>query len=200
MGKRDPRVDAYIAKAGDFAKPILNRLREAVHASCPDVEEAMKWSFPHFLYKGILCSMASFKEHAAFGFWKGSLVLGGRVQDADAMGQFGRLTKLSDLPSKNVLAGYIKKAAALNDEGVKVERMRKRPAPTTVRLPADLAGALKKNTQAQTTFERFSPSHKREYVEWITEAKSDDTRARRLQTAVEWMAEGKPRNWKYMRM
>jgi uncharacterized protein YdeI (YjbR/CyaY-like superfamily) len=200
MGKRDPRVDAYIAKAGDFAKPILNQLREAVHASCPDVEEAMKWSFPHFMYKGMLCSMASFRQHATFGFWKGSLVLGGAVKDADAMGQFGRITKLSDLPSKKVLAGYIRKAAALNDEGVKVERKPKRRAPTAVRVPIDLTVALKTNAKAWATFETFSLSHKREYIEWITDAKNDDTRARRLQTAIEWMAEGKPRNWKYMRM
>ena len=153
MGKRDPRVDAYIAKAGEFAKPILTTVREAVHASCPGVEEAMKWSFPHFLYKGMLCSMASFTQHAAFGFWKGSLVLGGSAKGADAMGQFGRLTKVSDLPSKKVLAGYIRKAVALNDQGVKIERAPKKPAPKTVTVPASLAAALKKNKKAQTAFE-----------------------------------------------
>src|SRR4051795_10431716 len=111
MGKRDPRVDAYIAKAADFARPILGELRDAVHANCPDVEEAMKWSFPHFMYKGMLCSMASFKQHAAFGFWKGSLVTGG-PRSADAMGHFGRITKRSDLPSKRAITALIKKAAA----------------------------------------------------------------------------------------
>jgi len=199
MGKRDPRVDVYIARAGDFAKPILTRLRDAVHTACPDVEEAMKWSFPHFLYKGMLCSMASFKEHAAFGFWKGSLILGDQSKNAEAMGQLGRLTTLSDLPPKGVLAGYIKKAAALNDEGVTVPRVPKRAAPQALRVPADLAAALKKSTKARATFAGFSPSHKREYIEWISEAKSDATRARRLQTAIEWMADGRPRNWKYMR-
>ena len=196
MGTRDPRVDAYIAKAGDFAKPILTQIRETVHAACPDVEEAMKWSFPHFMYKGVLCSMASFKQHAAFGFWKGSLVLG-HGKDMDAMGQFGRLAKLSDLPPKKVLASYVRKAAALNDAGLKVARAPKRPAPKAVRTPADLAAALKRNAKARATFAGFSPSHKREYIEWITEARSDETRARRLAQAIEWMAQGKSRNWKY---
>ena len=120
MGTRDARVDAYIAKSADFARPILNHLREVVHAACPDVEETMKWSFPHFQYQGMLCSMASFKEHCAFGFWKGSLVVGKDAAEAEkAAGQFGRLTKVSDLPSKKVLTGYIKEAMKLNEDGVK---------------------------------------------------------------------------------
>jgi hypothetical protein len=166
MGTRDPRVDAYIAKSAAFAQPILTEIRETVHASCPDVEEAMKWSFPHFVHKGVLCSMASFRHHAAFGFWKGPLVLG-RGKNADAMGQFGRITKRSDLPSKKILAGYIRKAAALNEQGVKVPRAPRRAAPKSLKVPADLAAALKKNKKAQT--------------------------------AIEWMAEGKSRNWKYER-
>ena len=202
MGKRDPRVDAYIAKAAGFAQPILTGIREAVHASCPDVEEEMKWSFPHFVYKGVLCSMASFKQHAAFGFWKGSLVLD-REKGIDGMGQFGRITKMSDLPPTNVLAGYIKKAAALNEQGVKMPRAPKRAVPKIVKAlakaPAHLAAALGKHKKAQAGFNALSPSHKREYVEWITEAKSDETRARRLTQAIEWMAEGKSRNWKYER-
>jgi uncharacterized protein YdeI (YjbR/CyaY-like superfamily) len=198
MGKKDPRVDAYIAKAADFAKPILNQLRDAVHASCPDVEEDMKWRFPHFLYRGMLCSMASFKEHAAFNFWKGALIFDDDAKSGEAMGHLGRLTKPSDLPAKKVLADYIKKAVALNDEGVKVARAPKRAASSVVRIPEDLAAALKKNKKAQAAFEAFSPSHRREYVEWITDAKGAETRARRLQTALEWIAEGKSRNWKYM--
>ncbi len=199
MGKRDPRVDAYIAKAEDFAKPILTKLRDAVHATCPDVEEDMKWSFPHFLYKGMLCSMASFKQHAAFGFWKGSLVVGDAGRNAEAMGHLGRITAVSDLPPARTLAGYIKKAVSLNDDGVKVQRAPKRAAPKAVRVPADLAAALKKDRKARKTFDAFSRSHQREYIEWLTEAKSDATRARRLSTAIECMAAGKPRNWKYMK-
>ncbi|MFN2563719.1 MAG: YdeI family protein [Gemmatimonadaceae bacterium] len=199
MGTRDKRVDAYIANSADFAKPILTHLREVVHEACPQVEEAMKWSFPHFMYEGMLCSMASFKEHCAFGFWKGSLIVEQEGDAAEqAMGQFGRITKLSDLPPKKVLAGYVKKAMALNESGAKVAPRPKR-AKKEMTVPDDLTAALKRNKKAFATFESFSPSHKREYVEWISEAKGDDTRQRRLEQAIEWMSEGKPRNWKYMR-
>ena len=198
MATKDPRVDAYIAKSADFAQPILTRIRNVVHAACPEVQEAIKWSFPHFTYKGMLCSMASFKRHCALGFWKASLVLGDTAKDADAMGHFGRLTKVSELPSKKALTGYVKKAMALNDRGVK-EKEPIRRTPKTLPTPAELSAALKTNTKAQAAFDAFSPSHKHEYIEWITEAKSAETRARRLHMAVEWMAEGKPRNWKYMR-
>jgi uncharacterized protein YdeI (YjbR/CyaY-like superfamily) len=197
MGRRDPRVDAYIRKAAPFAQPILTRIRETVHAACPEAEEAMKWSFPHFLYKGLLCSMASFKQHAALGFWKGSLVTGG-PRRADAMGQFGRITKVSDLPSNRVLSGYIRKAATLNDNGVNAPR-RPRRAAKPVKMPAVLTAALAKNRKARAGFDALGPSHQREYVEWITEAKTDETRGRRLAQAVEWMADGKSRNWKYGR-
>jgi uncharacterized protein YdeI (YjbR/CyaY-like superfamily) len=160
----------------------------------------MKWSFPHFTYKGMLCSMAAFKQHAMFGFWKGSLVLGDNAKTGDGMGHLGRITRLADLPSKKELTAYIKKAVALNDEGVKVARTPKNAAGARpVRVPGDLAAALKKNKTARTTFDNFSPSHRREYVEWITGAKTDETRARRLATAVEQMAEGKSQNWKYER-
>ena len=199
MGTRDPRVDAYIAKAADFAKPILTQLRATIHESCPAVEETIKWSFPHFEYKGVLCSMASFKQHAAFGFWKGSLVLGGTARDADAMGQFGRITKASDLPSKKTLAGYVKKAMALNDQGITLKRKPKSATPKPVVVPAVLRSALQKNKKAKIGFDAFPPSHKREYIEWITEAKTDATRDRRLEQAITWMADGKSRNWKYER-
>jgi uncharacterized protein YdeI (YjbR/CyaY-like superfamily) len=198
MGKKDPRVDAYIKKAAPFAQPILTEFREIVHGACPDVEETMKWSFPHFDYKGVMCSMAAFKAHAAFGFWKGSLVTGGPRQE-DAMGHFGRITKRSDLPSKAVLAGYVKKAARLNDQGIKAPRVRKSAPAKPAKAPADLTAALKKNARAKKGYESLSPSHKREYVEWITEAKAAETRARRLAQAIEWMAGGKSRNWKYER-
>jgi uncharacterized protein YdeI (YjbR/CyaY-like superfamily) len=200
VGTRDPRVDAYIDKASDFAKPILTHIRETVHAACPDCQETMKWSFPHFEYKGMLCSMAAFKQHAVFGFWKASLILpnGASDEPRDAMGHFGKLTKVSDLPPKKVLTGYIRKAMALNDEGITIARP-KPAAPKPVTAPADLTNALKKNRKAQATFASFSPSHKREYVEWITEAKTGATRARRLATTLAWLEEGRARNWKYMK-
>src|ERR1017187_5593277 len=199
MGKKNPIVDAYIAKSAEFAKPILNHLREVVHEACPEVEEDMKWSFPHFMYKGMFCSMCAFKEHCAFGFWKSSLIVdkdGKKIENA--MGQFGRITKLSDLPSKKVLTEYIKLAKKLNDEGVKSPTRVKPKAPRELVVPDDLAKALKRSKAAQATFDKFSTSQKREYVEWLTEAKTEATRTRRLETAIEWIAEGKPRNWKYM--
>jgi uncharacterized protein YdeI (YjbR/CyaY-like superfamily) len=198
MGKRDPRVDAYIRKAAPFAQPILVDIREMVHAACPGVEEALKWKFPHFLYKGMLCGMAAFKQHAAFGFWKGSLVTG-TGKGTDAMGQFGRITKRSDLPANKVLAAYVKKAVMLNDQGVKTPRTRKAAAPKAIRIPADLASALKKSATAQATFRALSPSHKREYLEWIAEAKTEATRQRRRDLTIEWLTEGKSRHWKYQR-
>jgi uncharacterized protein YdeI (YjbR/CyaY-like superfamily) len=199
MGTRDKRVDAYIAKAGGFARPILEHLRDIVHAACPDVEETIKWSFPNFIYKGMLCNMAAFKEHCAFGFWKSSLIVerGGAAVEK-VMGQFGRITQLSDLPSQKILSGYIKEAMRLNDEGIKSPARTNPKEPRELVVPDDLVDALKTNKAALATFEKFSPSHKREYVEWITEAKTEATRARRLAQAIEWMGEGKPRNWKYM--
>lgn len=198
MGKKDPRVDAYIARSADFAKPILSHIRKLVHTGCPEVEETMKWSFPHFMHKGMLCSMASFKQHCAFGFWKEKLVLGKTQSEKEAMGTFGRITSLSDLPNDKTLIGYIKKAAELNESGVKVARPKpgeKKP----LKIPAYFMDAVKKNKKALATFENFNYSNKKEYVEWVTEAKSEETRNKRLATAIEWMAEGKVRNWKYIR-
>jgi uncharacterized protein YdeI (YjbR/CyaY-like superfamily) len=199
MGTRDDRVDAYISRSPEFARPILTHLRDVVHAACPEVEETMKWSRPHFVYKGMLCGMSAFKEHCSFGFWKSSLVLDkGRDEVKDGMGQFGRITQVSDLPSKKILSGYVKEAMKLNDAGVKSPTRSKPRTPREVIVPDDLAVALQKNKKALAAFEKFSPSHKREYIEWITEAKTEATRTKRLDTAIEWMADGKPRNWKYM--
>jgi uncharacterized protein YdeI (YjbR/CyaY-like superfamily) len=195
---RDPRVDTYIGKSAEFARPILAHLRDVVHRVCPQVQETLKWRMPTFMYHGMLCGMAAFKQHCTFGFWKHELVVGKELAaDAQAMGQFGRITRLADLPSQKVLVSYIKKAMRLNEEGVKAPRAtpKHKPAP---RAPDDLTAALKKNRKAAATFAAFSPSHQREYVEWISEAKREQTRARRLATAIQWLAEGKARNWKYM--
>ena len=198
MPTKDPRIDAYIAKSADFARPILNHLRKLVHNACPDVEETMKWNFPHFVHHGILCGMGAFKQHCTFGFWKRELVLGKDLgaRREDSMGQFGRITALADLPSEKILLGYIRKAAALNEAGVK-SPARKPKAKKPLAVPADFMAALKKNKVALATFENFSPSHKREYVEWITGAKRVETRNSRLATAIAWLAEGKSRHWKY---
>lgn len=197
MGKKDPRVDAYIARAQPFAKPILERIREAMHRGCPDVEETMKWSTPHFDYKGVMAGMASFKEHASLGFWKSELLGLGRLGGGEGRGRYGRMTSVKDLPPQKELIALVREAARLNDEGLKVERAVREARPKSVDVPGDFSAALKKNKKALANFEAFSPSHKREYVEWITEAKQSSTRERRLAQALEWIADAKSRNWKY---
>ncbi|QJR35487.1 YdeI/OmpD-associated family protein [Gemmatimonas groenlandica] len=198
MSSRDPRIDAYIAKSAPFAQPILEHIREIVHEACPEVEETMKWSFPHFDYHGMMCSTASFKAHCALNFWLGRQVLGEEMTD-EAMGQFGRITSIKDLPNKTTLKKYIKKAMALNDAGVKLARpaAKKGAAPKPVVVPPELAKALARDKAAKAAFDAFSPSHRREYCEWIAEAKRDETKAKRVEQAIEMLAEGKARNWKY---
>ena len=196
MPTRDPRIDAYIAKSADFARPILEHLREVVHSACPDIEETIKWGFPHFEYEGILCSMAAFKQHCAFGFWNHAMVVGEGAGEG-AMGSFGRIASLKDLPSKKALAAYVKKAVELKRQGVKPVRTKTRTA-RPLATPDWFTVALEENQRAAATFAALPPSQQRDYVEWLTDAKTDVTRDRRLATALEWLAEGKPRNWRYM--
>ncbi len=193
----DPRVDAYIDKAQEWARPILAHLRELVHSACPDVVETMKWSFPHFDYKGIMCSMASFKSHCAFGFWKQSLMESGDFPEKTAMGSFGRITSLKDLPNDRTMKRLIVEAMRLNEAGIKVKKPPVSKTKKEIVVPDMLASALKKNKAARATFDQFPNSCKKEYIEWITEAKTDTTRDKRLATTLEWLAEGKRRNWKY---
>ncbi|MGQ0553054.1 MAG: YdeI/OmpD-associated family protein [Planctomycetota bacterium] len=197
MPTRDPRIDAYIAKAAPFAQPILKHLRKSVHAACPAVVEEIKWGMPAFAYKGPFCGMAAFKQHAVFGFWKHALLVKDDAKARQAMGSFGCLRTLADLPSPTALKAYIRAAKRLNDEGIKAPRNKLSTKKKVPMHPA-LKEALAKNRKARATFDAFPPSRKREYLEWIAEAKGEDTRARRLAQAIEWLAAGKPRNWKYM--
>jgi len=201
MGKREKAVDTYISKSQNFAKPILKHIRKLIHKGCPDVEEKMKWSFPTFNYKGsILCNMAAFKQHATFGFWKASLLRSNGVMpqaDGSAMGQFGKITKLSDLPADRTILKIVKEAVKLEDDGVKLHK--KKISRKKIVIPDSFKKELNKNKKAQKTFDDFSPSRKKEYVEWINEAKTEVTRNKRLKTSIEWLSEGKPRNWKYMK-
>ena len=204
MGKKDARIDAYIAKSADFAKPVLSHLRELVHSACPDVEEGWKWSFPHFMYKGeILCSMAAFKEHCAFGFWKASLMENTdkvlEIKDREAMGHLGRITSVKDLHKEAVLKKYVKAAMKLTDEGAKLPPKNKATEKQKQQLktPDYFVKALKKNKAAEKVFNEFAYSKKKDYIEWFEEAKTDTTREKRVAQALEWLAEGKPRHWKY---
>lgn len=198
MGTRDPRIDAYIAKSAEFAQPILTRLRAIVHEGCPEVVENVKWSMPAFEYKGPFCGMAAFKQHCVFGFWKHSLVVGDDPKAKEAMGSFGCLRKLSELPPKSELLRYIQQARKLNDDGVKVVKPKHKPKKPAAMHPRFKA-ALATKKKALVNFEAFSPSQQREYTEWIAEAKAEETRDRRIAQAVEWLAENKQRNWKYMK-
>jgi len=196
----DPRVDAYIAARPDFARPILEHLRAAVHGAGVEVGETIKWGMPFFTHAGQpLANMAAFKAHCAFGFWQGAQVAD-RGRDGEAMGQFGRITTKADLPGVRELRALVKKAAALIDAGVKPPRApkrRERKAPPDV--PDDLAAAWRRNAAARRGYEALAPGQQREYVEWITEAKRAETRARRVAQAIDWLTEGKSKNWKYER-
>jgi uncharacterized protein YdeI (YjbR/CyaY-like superfamily) len=192
MGKKDPRVDAYIAKAPPFATPILRRLRQLVHRGCPNAVEEIKWGVPHFNYGGMFCGMAAFKAHCALVFWNRALNI---PKNEEAMGQFGRITTLSDLPSDRVIVGLVRQAKELADSGIKAGPVR-RPQ-KALPVPPALLAALKKKAGALTKFKAFSPSKQREYSEWIGEAKTDATRDKRIGISAGWIAEGKPRHWKY---
>ncbi|MDC8102225.1 YdeI/OmpD-associated family protein [Chryseobacterium rhizosphaerae] len=202
MEEYSPKIDAYIEKSQDFAKPILHYIRETVHECCPDAEEAIKWSFPHFLYKGKnLCAMASFKQHCTFGFWleKEMKTMQEMTQDIEKNSMFslGKITKVEDLPSKPQLKKAIQEAMELTDMGVTMKKAA--PSKTEMEVPEYFQDALLANGKAWDVFEKASPSFRKEYITWITEAKTEATRNKRMEQALEWIAEGKGRNWKYER-
>jgi uncharacterized protein YdeI (YjbR/CyaY-like superfamily) len=192
-------VDDYIAAAQPFAKPLLIHIRDLVHRHCPQVEEVRKWSFPNFLYRGkMMCSMAAFKAHVSLSFAHGELVVPDRSKAGEAMGSFGRVTSLADLPGDADLGAMITKAMTLIEGGTKKPTIRRdQSARPEAEVPAALATALAANAKARSAFDAFSPSHRREYCEWIGEARRDETRTKRVTQALEWLAEGKKRNWKY---
>jgi uncharacterized protein YdeI (YjbR/CyaY-like superfamily) len=202
----NPKVDAYVAKAQPFAKPIIEHLRELVHKGCPAVEETIKWSRPFFEYRGaILCNVSAFKEHCSFGFWGeeiGAVLREAKVLGEEGMGSLGRITSLKDLPSDKQMLGWIRQAAGFVDSGqytspIVARRKVVKAQKPALETPSELAAALKKNKRAAAAFAAFSPSCRREYVEWIADAKRPETRDKRIETALDWIAEGKQRNWKY---
>ncbi|HBE82004.1 MAG: YdeI/OmpD-associated family protein [Blastocatellia bacterium] len=197
MPNVDPRIDAYIEKSADFAKPILTHIRKLVHKACPDIEETMKWSMPHFDLKGPVCNMAAFKQHCAFGFWKQQMLKHPSIDsDRNTLSSFGKITSLKDLPKDKVIIDLIHQAIELNEKGIKAPQKKPSEKKELV-VPDVLEKALKKNIKARAVFENFSYSHRKEYIEWINDAKTDATREKRLGTTIEWLTEGKSRNWKY---
>ena len=203
MKNTNINIDNYISKSADFARPILIHLRKLIHKTCPEVQEKIKWGMPFFDYRDeMMCNIAAFKNHCSFGFWKASLMKDFEFTFSDnnknAMGHLGKITKLPDLPPDKIIIKYIKEAMKLNDEGKKTkvftkEKKMELPMPDYFRI------ALNKSPQLSKEFDKFSPSIKREYIEWLIEAKSEITRNKRLQTALDWISDGKPRNWKYMK-
>jgi len=202
MPKTNPKIDAYIEKAQHFAQPILKHLRKLIHQACPDVEENIKWSFAAFDYKGPFCSIAAFKEHCAFGFWKATLMKDAQKLNAaqeDSMGHLGRIKSLKDLPADKVIIAYIKEAMKLNDTGAKLPPRKKTVDESELVVPDYFKKALTKNKKAARHFEKFPPGQKKEYLMWLAETKTEETRNKRMETAIEWISEGKIRNWKYLK-
>ena len=202
MPEKDSRIDEYITKSAAFAQPILKHLREVVHKACPQVEETIKWGMPHFNYKGIMCSMAAFKQHVAFGFFKASLLEDAEgiltLAEKHSMGHLGKITSVKDIPKDNVLKSYIKQAMKLNDDGVKLAKPKAAKIKELDTLQ-DLQKALSKNKTASKIFEEFSLGKRKEYIEWLEDPKTETTREKRLLQAIEWISEGKIRHWKYQK-
>lgn len=197
MLNTDQRIDAYIEGSQGFAKPILRHIRELVHEACPDIEETMKWSMPHFDFKGPICNMAAFKRHCAFGFWKQQILQHEAINsDRNTLSTFGKIASLEDLPDDSVIIELVQKAVELNEKGINVPK-KKAAVKQQLDVPPILLEALARNEKAVETFAAFPYSGKKEYVEWIVDAKTEVTRAKRLATAIEWLTEGKRRNWKY---
>ena len=197
MARKDPRIDDYIANARPFARPILRHLRKLFHQGCPDLEETIKWGMPHFDYQGeMMVGMSAFQSHCGFGFWKASLLFDTGDKSPEAIGQFGRIRTLADLPSDAKIVRLVKAAAKLNAEGVKVKRPKPKPRAALL-MPADLAKALAKNRKANAAFAALTPGQRREYIEWLTDAKREATRVARLAKAMAQIAEGRPLYRKY---
>lgn len=199
MKNTNPKVDDYIKNAQPFAQPILKHIRELMHKGCPELTETIKWGMPHFEYHGVIATMAAFKEHAVFGFWKEDLIPGMKqyIKEKEAMGSWGRITTLKGIPPDKDIIEFVRVAATLNEQGIKSPKRVQKPVKFD--MPADFMRAIKANKKAFEIYEAFSPSNKRDYADWINDAKTDETRKRRMETAIEWMSEGKPRMWKYMK-
>ncbi|WPU95271.1 YdeI/OmpD-associated family protein [Mucilaginibacter sabulilitoris] len=201
MKNFDPKVDEYIATSADFAKPVLEHWRQLIHDNCPDVVEAIKWGFPHFDYKGdFMCVIASYKNHCSFTFLKAELMNDARLKDSKTLKPIqrflGKVTKLSDLPPDEEFIGMLKEAMVLNEKGIKVMAP-KSDKPKVLEMPDYFSEKLAGNAKAKAVFESKSDSFRKDYIIWISDAKTDATRQKRMEEAIEWIAEGKGRFWKY---
>ena len=199
MATKDARVDSYIAESPEFARPVLKHLRKLIHEGCPEAVETIKWGSPFFDYQGLLCGFAAFKAHCSLFFWRDidvSRWLPKTNTAGAGMGQFGKLTSLADLPKDSVILACVRSAVEQRDSPASKPKRVRQPA-KELPVPPDLKKALATNAKAAAAFKNFAPSHRREYIAWISDAKRPETRERRLQTSIEWLSEGKSQNWKY---
>lgn len=199
---KNKKVDEYISQAHDFAKPVLNHLRKLVHIACPQAEESIKWGHPHFEYKGLLCNMAAFNKHCAFGFWKATLMKDADLlqeNNADAMGHSGKIKSLSDLPKDRIIIARVKEAALLNEKGIALPVLKPSDKKHEIAVPLLLKKELVKNKIASDAFDNLSNYYKKEYIDWIDEVKTEKTKLMRIATTIKWLTEGKTKNWKYLR-
>jgi uncharacterized protein YdeI (YjbR/CyaY-like superfamily) len=200
MANKDKRIDVYIDNSPDFARPVLIHLRHLVHTACPNVEETTRWGFPHFDHKGMMCSMASFKNHCAFGFWKASLMKDAEVliyNNQKAMGHAGKIQRLPDLLSDHIIILQIKEAMELNEDGIKLPERKNEDKRPLIITPDSLKKEFVRNRKASNTYKNLNFAHKTEYIEWIEDAKNEVIKQKRILTTIEWLMEGKTRNWKY---
>jgi uncharacterized protein YdeI (YjbR/CyaY-like superfamily) len=197
----NPELDDYLAKSAGFAKPIMQHLRELLHETCPEIVEEIKWGIPHFDYKGeMMCIFAAHKNHCSFTFWKESLMSDQKFKENPSLQAskryLGKIISLSDLPSDKQLVAYIKEAMALNENGVKLVP-RKSEKPKNIAIPDYFAKELAAKPKVKKIFDSKSDSFRKDYLVWITDAKTETTRQKRIAESLEWIAEGKGRFWKY---
>lgn len=192
----DARVDEYVERAAEFARPILLHLRLLVHQACPEIDETIKWSRPFFVHRGtIIANMAAFKRHCSFGLWGPGMT---PLSTDGAGGSLARIESLAGLPEDAAIVAMVRDAIKrVGNTGAAATKGRVKAVSEDIAVPQDLALALAEIDGAIAHFEALSPSCKREYVLWIEEAKRKETRARRVGETARWIAEGKRRNWKY---
>lgn len=194
---KNKKVDDYILQSQDFAKPILTHLRKLIQIACPQVEESIKWGHPHFEYKGLLCNVAAFNRHCAFGFWKAALMKDAELltkNNNDAMGHSGKLKSISDLPKDKIIIARVKEAVLLNEQGVHLPAKKHSEKNPEIKVPLLLKNELIKNKEVDQKFNSLSPSHKKEYIEWIEDAKKEETKFKRIASTIKWVMEGKSTN------
>lgn len=195
MNEASENITAYIEKATPEFKEVMIALRSVLNNPNFDIKEDWKWGAPNFNNEGMICWLAHFRNHVGMNFFKGTLIKDKYNLFTHYREEKGnRQLKFSDINQiiPEQIEYYIEEAIKLNQENIKVV---KKEIDTS--LPLDLETELNNNPKAKMFFESLAPSYKRDYIEWIEEAKREATRTKRLATTMEWLSEGKKKNWKY---